>query len=573
MTKRVRCVGIADADARLIDRFVARAAERGLQTVAAATVAVAFDGDAIPRVQVARHGDGSFAVLDGEAFGSTVEGLLVALRAGTAAEVSFEGSITWWDARRGVAAVLGDQVGAVPLAYGRVESSAVWSTEHGDLVAAGVAPVPDPEAIAMLAAIGWVPPPFGYLLGTESLAAGRMLTITPGRTPIVSPWFLHTAEPPGDGEAIADALVRAIDRRATATRLGMFLSAGIDSTAIVAVLRRVLDVPVETFTFRYLGYEGEHNEDEFAAETARIVGAPHTTIPVSPSDLADRFSDLVRQFRSPVSFGVHSFKQDAVRDAGVDVLLTGADPGGWYDYGGSGVVASRLWRLSARNRLAVQRAAGALHRIPKVDAVYWSAVLANHAVKSEYAALAERRALVGESADRASRRYADALGALARDVDGEAPRHRATFVTQTVRRYAAEWNTRFGRAFGCPIRAPYFDPAVALAIDRRRPWDAHEKTALRDYTATLVPHERAYAPKIYQELPLAQWLRGPLRDFVGDALSRERVDASGTMAYEPLRRMLDEHLAGTDRKWPLWQLMSTVEWGLQLREPVDALRG
>ncbi|HEX4904033.1 MAG TPA: asparagine synthase-related protein [Acidimicrobiales bacterium] len=576
----IRCVGIADRDPSVVERFCGRAAARGLATVSAATVAVAYDDSSVPCIGVAHHDDGSFVVLDGEAFPVAqpdvmAARLLTALRSGTIAEQPFEGAITWWDARGGHAVVRGDHIGAVPVAVGRAGTSTLWSIDTADLVNAGVAPVPDPDAIALLAALGWVPAPISYLRDAEAIPAGRMMTITPGRAPVRDTWFHHTANPPtpGDAEAQADvigaALVDAVRARAGG-RLGAFLSAGIDSAAIVTVLRRELDLPVQTFTFRYLGYEGEHNEDEFAAETARILGAPHTTISVAPEELRDRFSDMVRTYGSPIGFGVHSFKQDEVRAAGIEVMLTGADPGGWQGYGRSGAIASQLWRVPARRRLALQRAAHRFESLPGAEALYWTALLANHGIKNEYATLALRRELVGAAADRATLRYADALGKLAHDYAGEAAEHRPTFVSQTVGLYDAEWNTRWGRAYGYPIRAPFYDPALALAVDRRRPWD-HDKAPLRRYTARRLPHERAYAPKLYQEVPLAQWLRGPLLDFVRDATSRERVERAGIVAYEPLRRMVDEHVGGVDRKWPLWQLLTAIEWALQLQEPRETL--
>jgi asparagine synthase (glutamine-hydrolysing) len=563
VTHTVRCVGIRDARAPVIDAFTERATARGLRVERADGVAVAHHGS-----PVARADDGSFLVLDGESFpvgppDAMARRVLDAVRAG-ATSAPFEGMATWWDAPRSTVVALGDPVGAVPVAWGRVGSTVVWSSDHRDLLAAGVAPVPDPDAIALLAALGWVPAPITYLRAASALPAGRALVLADGAEPRVAPWFLHSAEPATDGDADAQAdavgaaLVRAVEDRSGGGRLGAFLSAGIDSTAIVTVLRRVLDVDVDTFTFRYLGYEGEHNEDVFAAGTARLLGASHTTIEVSPADLRERFASIVAAFGSPVSFGVHSFKQDVVRDAGIGVVLTGADPGGWYPYGRGSVVASLLWRLPVGVRLAVQRLT------PEGTAPHWLALLANHAIKNEYTTLEWRRELVGGAADRAARRYSAALADLARDTAAERREHRATFVSETVGLYDAEWNTRWGRAFGYPIRAAFYDPSLALAIDRRRPWD-EGKAPLRRYVARLVPDEQAYAPKIYQEVPLAQWLRGPLRDFVRDALSRERVETSGTMAYEPVRRLVEEHESGIDRKWPLWQLMTAVEWGLQLR--------
>lgn len=571
-----RCGGLADADPAVVADVAARADALGLTVVSAPTVVVAFGGTT---AGVARADDGSFLVLDGEAFpvarpDEMAARVLDAVRAGRN-DVAFEGSATWWDARRGEVSVFPDQVGTTTVLWGRAGDSVVWSSHPSDLLTLGVPPEPDPDAIASLAALGFVPPPLWYLRGTGSVPPGRMVRLRPGREPALTTWWTHRSTPATEGDADVQAdvigaeLVRAVSERVGGGRLGLFLSAGIDSTSIATVLRRVLDVPVETFTFRYLGYEGKHNEDEFAAETARMLGAPHTTIAIGPDELATRFADIVRSYGSPLTFGVHSFKQDAVRDAGIDVMLGGVDAGGWYPYARMGSIASALWRLPVGVRLAAQRVAARLLPVPKVRAVYWATLLANNGIDNEYLPPHVRRALVGAAAvESASRRTSDALGRFADDLRGEPAAHRATLATEIVVLYDAEWNRRWGRVYGYPIRSPFFDPALALAIDRRRPWD-DGKAPLRRFVARHIEHERAYAPKIYQEMPLAQWLRGPLREFAADALSPARVERAGIFAHEPVRRLLDEHHAGIDRKWPLWQLMTAVEWALQLRDGHD----
>ena len=569
----LHCGGVADADPAVVADVVARAEDAGLRVVSAATVAVAFGDE---RVGVARDDDGSFLVLDGEAFpvaspDDMAARVLAAVRAARN-DVAFEGVATWWDARRGEVSVFPDQVGTAPAMWGRAGRSIVWSSHPRDLLVLGVPPEPDPEAVALLAGLGFVPPPVWYLRGTAAVPPGRMLRWRPDGEPDLVTWFVHRSTPPtpGDADAQADVigaeLVRAVEQRASGGRLGLFLSAGIDSTAVATVLRRILDLPVETFTFRYLGYEGKHNEDEFAAETARTLGAPHTTIPIGPDEVVARFSDIVRSYGTPLTFGLHSFKQDAVRDAGIEVMLSGVDAGGWYPYERLGSIASALWRLPTAARLRALDIAARLQRVPKVRAAYWGALLANNGIDNEYLPRAVRSELVGpEAADSAARRVSDALGRFAVDLAAEPAAHRATLASEVIVLYDAEWNRRWGRVFGYPIRMPFFDPALALAIDRRRPWD-DGKAPLRRFVARHLDHERAYAPKIHQEMPLAQWLRGPLRDFGRDTLSRERVDRAGVVAYEPVRRLLDEHDAGIDRRWPLWQLMTAVEWALQLRE-------
>ena len=569
----LRCGGIADRDPAVVADVVARAEALGLRTVAAPTVAVAFGND---RVGVARADDGSFLVLDGESFpvGTPDEmaaRVLDAVRAGRN-DVAFEGMATWWDARRGEVSLFPDQVGTAPAMWGRAGPSLVWSSHPHDLLALGVAPEADPDAMALLAALGFVPPPVWFLRGTGAVPPGRMLRARPGGEPSLVTWWIHRSTPAteGDADAQADvigaALVRAVEERLGGGRLGMFLSGGIDSTSIAMVLRRILDVPVETFTFRYLGYEGKHNEDEFAAETARQLGAPHTTIPIGADELAARFSDIVRDYGTPLTFGVHSFKQEPVRDAGIEVMLAGVDAGGWYPYARLGSIAARLWKLPPGARVRAQYVASRLQRVPKVRAAYWAALLANNGIDNEYLPPSVRRELVGRDAvESAARRTSEALGRFAVDLAAEPAAHRATLATEIIVLYDAEWNRRWARIFGYPIRQPFFDPAMALAIDRRRPWD-DGKAPLRRFVARYLDHERAYAPKIHQEMPLAQWLRGPLRDLAHDVLSRERVDRAGVFAHEPVQRLLDEHERGVDRRWPLWQLMTAVEWALQLRD-------
>jgi asparagine synthase (glutamine-hydrolysing) len=587
----VRCVGIADERIDLVTTFTRRAEAEGLCVVGAPTVAVAYDRDARPAVGATTHEDGSFVVLDGELFSADPNapvdppdamaarllGLLRSAGVDGLRGESFEGIVTWWDAPRGHVVVFGDQLGAVPLNVGTVGTASLWANDVADLVAAGVAPEPDPDAFAMLALLGWVPPPICALRDGAGVHAGQIVTIRPGRDPEVTPWFLHTAEPPtagdldGQADAVGGALLDSVARRtADAHHLGAFLSAGIDSLAIVTVVRRLLDLPIDTFTFRYLGYEGEHNEDEFAAGTAQLLGASHTTIEVRPEELRDRFASMVHTYGAPISFGVHSFKQETIRDAGIDVMLTGADPGGWYGRDRSGWLTSVLWRIPPRARLATIPLTERLRKLPKGDALYWAAVLANRSIKNQYVSRETSRDLLGAAADRAALRLAASLGDIAGEYRAEAIEHRPAFVKAAALRYVAEWNTRWGRAYGYPIRAPFYDPQVAVRIEQRRPWD-HEKAPLRRFAARHVPHDRAYAPKIYQEMPLAQWLRGPLRDLLRDSLARERVEQSGILAFEPVQRLVAEHLSGHDRKWPLWQLMSAVEWSLQLQAPRSTL--
>ena len=582
----VRCVGVADARPEHIARFVERARADGLTVEATTNVAVAFDPAAIPRIGIARHDDGSFVVLDGELFpvdpaadlqapdemAGTILGVLRSGGAKGLLPLHLEGLVTWWDARTGGASVVRDHGGVVQGLVGAVGTTTAWASDHDSLLDVGVAAVPDPIAIDQLVATGWVTPPRSFLRDVDTIAAGHVATVRPGAPVSISPWYLHSSSPRMTG-GLADqsaelgrAIVAAVGRRAKGGPLAATLSSGVDSTVVVAVLRKVLDLDVSTFTFRYLGYEGQLNEDEFAAETARLLGAPHSVIEVAPEDLVAGFSRIVAEFQSPVSFGVHSFHQGPIRDAGMSVVLGGSDPGFWHVPGRAGAVASWHRRVPPGPRLALLDAAERLRALPRAEAAFWIALHANHPIKNQYATRRERRLLFGDVAQQSALAMAGDLGAATRLYRDEPAELRTAFVFEQwgIPQYVGQWNQRWGRTFGFPVRAPLWDHGVIAAADRRWPWEG-DKPPMREFAATLVPRERAYAPKVFQEMPLQHWLRNQLRDFVEDALSPARVERSGIARNEGVRPIIDDHLAGRNRQWPLWQLLSAVEWAIQLQ--------
>jgi asparagine synthase (glutamine-hydrolysing) len=568
----LRIVGVGGAAPPEIERFASAARQRGLEVVDGPGVAMAWVRDARPAVLVARHDDGSFVVVDGELFGVGADEVLDRLRVGgvrALLPLHFEALLTWFDARSGEVTVARDHGGVVPGLVGTVGRSTVWSSDHESLLDAGLAAVPDPLAIAEHVRVGWVTPPRSFLRDARTLPAGHAAVVQLGSTR-VDAWFRHTARPPLQGdqaEALGSAVIDAVRRRSTATKLGATLSAGVDSAVVVAVLRKVLELDVQTFTFRYLGYEGQLNEDEFAAETAAVLGVSHTVIPVTPQDLADRFVTIVADFQSPVTFGVHSFLQDPIRDAGVDVVLGGSDAGFWHVPGRAGVISSWLRRVPARTRVALLAGADRARTLPKGEAAYWTALASVVPMKSSYTSIEEQRALFGEVADVSAVALARALSEATDLYRDEPAEYRTAFVFEqlAVPQYVGQWNHRWGRTFGFPVRAPLWDHGVMHVAERRRPWTG-DKPVLREFAATLLPRERAYAPKIYQEMPLQHWFRGPLRGFVHDALSRERVERAGIVEHAGVQAILDDHDAGANRQWPLWQLMTAVEWALQLRE-------
>lgn len=553
---------------------------------AADAVAVAWDAAARPTIGFAGDADGSFVMLDGELFAEgdveppppddAARAVLDALRRrGTRGldELHLEALVTWWDAPGDRVHVVRDHTGVIGGLVASRRGTTVWSSEPDGVLAAGMPPEPDPVAIDQLLTVGWVTPPRSPLRGVETIAAGHEAVVRPGRGHELERWHALTARPPLTGSLdeqatlVGDAIVAAVARRSHGGRLGATLSSGVDSTVLVAILRRVLDREVDTFTFRYLDYEGPLNEDEHAAATAAFLGAPHHVVGVSPHDLADRFEWMVGAYQSPFTFGVHSFNQAAVLDAGVTTMLGGSDPGFWRDYGATGALVPALRRLPLAARSTARRLLDGVPKVPGRDVARFALMLADNGVMNEQTPLATRRALHGRIADEGVREMARALDAATRAASGEPRSHRAVLVFEQhgIPEYVAQWNHRWARAHGFTQRAPLWDRGVVDVLNRRTPWGG-DKPALRRYASTLVPPERATFRKIHQEVPLGQWFRGPLRSFVTDALSPSRVHAAGLFDPSSVQRVVTEHLdQGRHGIWTIWVLLTATEWSLQLQ--------
>lgn len=76
-----------------------------------------------------------------------------------------------------------------------------------------------------------------------------------------------------------------------------------------------------------------------------------------------------------------------------------------------------------------------------------------------------------------------------------------------------------------------------------------------------MPRDMAYSPKVAQGVPIAQWMRGGMRDFVADNLAPSRIEESGIFDRDLVSSLLDQHMKGqADHAWRLWALLSVVLW-------------
>ncbi|GDX79908.1 asparagine synthetase B [Deltaproteobacteria bacterium] len=208
------------------------------------------------------------------------------------------------------------------------------------------------ENLAEFLSFRYVHAPRTLLRDVRALPPGHMVTAEPGRPPKLEPWFrLRHAPPyspmPPDEETLAEIerrLFRAVAARSTGKeRVGVFLSGGLDSSAISWVASRL--GPVSTFTVGV--QDGEDDEAPYAGRVATILRAKHEVVRVSPEAMEQGVDAVVEATDAPVTdpAAIPQYLLGVAARQSVDVVLCG--DGGDEIFGGRmvGVLASQL-RLS-----------------------------------------------------------------------------------------------------------------------------------------------------------------------------------------------------------------------------------
>jgi asparagine synthase (glutamine-hydrolysing) len=487
-------------------------------------------------------------------------------------------ALALWDAKRGRLLLARDRMGEKPLYHATVPQGFLFASEPKALLATGlVSREPDWPALGAYLRRGYVPNPASAFAAIAKLPPGGRLVLEGDVQHVDRYWDLGPLlDAPALSLSFDDAVsaLRGHLERAVGAMLlgdgpvGVFLSGGLDSTAVAAIARKGGDVQTFALGFDVAGFD----ERSHATHAARALGTRHRTLTITPGDFLDGALALAPLLDEPLADPalVPTFLLARLARAHVKAVLVGegADElfGGYPTYLGA-ALASRWARLPPALRRAARRLVPAL-----------GAPQGNTTLRFLF-----RRFLEGADAPPAVRHLAwagcvdsERLATL-REPDGplESPAEpelaRARTELDAILGFdLAGYLTddllpkldRAGMAASLEGRAPFLDrQLVEFACRLPVEWKVRglaTKRILRRAVAELVPTTTLHRVKRGLTVPLASWLAGPLLPF-----ARHTIERLDPRVFRPatVRALLDEHVERRrDNRRELWALIMLQLW-------------
>jgi asparagine synthase (glutamine-hydrolysing) len=511
-----------------------------------------------------------------------------------------------WDVRERVLHLVRDRLGKKPLYYGWQGNTFLFGSElkalraHPDFRASI-----DRDALASYLRFSYVPAPRSIYQGVRKLPPATWVTVHPNRPhdmpaprqywdPVAialagrrDPLCLSDEDAAGELETL---LADAVGLRAIAdVPLGAFLSGGIDSSTVVALLQAQSQLRVSTFT---IGYDAsEYDESAQARAVARHLGTDHTELRVTPEEARAVIPRLPELYDEPFADAsqIPTFLVSELARRRVTVALSG--DGGDEVFGGYNryVAGTRLWRRLGGVPLPIRRgAAGLAEAIPPrmwdrvgsaadrlLPATRRGVVTGNRVHKL---ATVLDLGSVDEMYGRLVSTWPDPGGLVLGGREPELPwreveadlRHPADrMMLRDLLGYLPDdilaKVDRASMGASLEVRTPLLDHRVVefawrLPL-RQKIRSGESKWLLRRVLERHVPRPLFERPKAGFGVPIDAWLRGPLREWAEDLLSEERLAREGFFDPAPVRSALAEHLHGTrNRQYQLWTVLMFESW-------------
>jgi asparagine synthase (glutamine-hydrolysing) len=494
-----------------------------------------------------------------------------------------------WDAKRRRMLIARDRIGIKPLYFRDDGTRLTFGSEIKALLRhPSLNAQLDFNSLAAFLLLRYVPAPGTMFEDVAAIPPGHLLACDQSGAAIRQWWDLSFAPmEPRVSQADAGERLRALLEDAIESHMmsdvpyGAFLSGGVDSSTIVALMTQKLGRPVSTFAVGYDGEGAAVSELRFAHMVAARYETDHHEVIVGAEDFVRAAEKVVWHLDQPLGDDacVPTYLVSELAHKSVKMVLTGegADElfGGYARYTVESRIAPVAARLPSpvqsmmsslsRRRPGLTRAQIALYALSQRDE---SARLALYTPLMHPEARAE---LAACSLEKADERVTPAAF-FARDLertDAAGPLHRMLYVD------TGNWlpdmllarGDKTSMAASIEARVPFLDhPLVEFAAALPAGLKIHGARQIRKYLLREVAKDLLPAPILSRAkkgfpVPISMWLRSGAREFYRELLSPEAVARRGLFRPERMARLLDDHDSGAaDHGTLIWGLMSLELW-------------
>jgi asparagine synthase (glutamine-hydrolysing) len=489
-----------------------------------------------------------------------------------------------WDRRRHRLLLVRDRLGIKPVYYYHGRDSLVFGSEIKSLLEApGVPREIDETSLGLYLAQRYVPGPRTMFKNIFKLQPAHWMVVEAGRVEVRKYWDIpyRTADNScSDPEQFASLLEESVRLRLIAeVPLGVFLSGGLDSSAILATMSKELSrsrkggEPIKTFCVGYespSGAEADNNEFTYAREVAQAFGADHHEFTLGADDFRDFIPQLVWHLDEPLAdpscIPLYYISRMARQHITVVLSGEGADE----VLGGYGIYAKML---------ALEK----LRRLPGAGPL--AGLLTRRIGESRYQDILRMAALPLEQRYRGvSRGFRPALQARLTGQTGwtetldqiyaplfDAVSH-ASGLDRMLYVDSKVWlpddlllkADKITMATGLELRVPFLDHKLvefaAQLPQRMKLQGSTGKVLLRRIMKNVLPASILRRPKKGFPVPTMSWLRGPLKEFTRETLLAPGAACRNYFDPQVLQQIVDRHEARGDRQQEIWALLVFEHW-------------
>lgn len=506
-----------------------------------------------------------------------------------------------WDTHEGALHLVRDRLGVKPLFYGGTRDCLLFGSELRALTAhPSFSRELSPSAVGAYLRYGYVPGPASIYRDARKVPPGTILTFQAASdqpSTKTTYWSADkvaasgVASPFSGAEAaltdeLENLLLDAVRLRMVAdVPLGAFLSGGVDSSTVVALMQAQSSRAVQTFSIG--NSTAKYDESKAAAAVAKHLGTQHTELVITAEDALAIVPELPRIYDEPFadSSQLPTYLVSKLARRSVTVALSG--DGGDELFGGYNrhVWGPRIWNTAKRVPLRLRQTARNL------------LLATSHAQFDRLHATLGRFVPSVRHPGQQAHKIARLLGATSREACYELLSTHWSESLKLLPNALAEYSAELPSATGLDfaeammlwdlttwlpddIMTKVDRASMAVSLEAREPLLDHRlvefawqlplatkirggqgKHILRQVLYRHVPRELVDRPKTGFAIPLADWLRGPLRAWVGDLLAPARVARAGVLDPKAVQELFEAHQSSTqDFSSALWNVVMFQAW-------------